>query len=135
MVTLTDVLEVNWIILYFIYGQVFFVTGLVTVLQWRSGSDLDLARPLPWLAAFGIAHGLNEWGYIFIPLQALYLNDTVVRVMVISHLLLLAISFFCLFQFPLSDQLTLFFKLSLLSILLILCLFLGFRFRLSLFLS
>ena len=99
MTTLTEVLEVNWIILYFVYGQVFFLTGLVTGLQWRRQSDLDLARPLPWLAAFGIAHGLNEWGYIFIPLQALYLDDAVVRLMVIAHLLLLAVSFFFLFQF------------------------------------
>jgi signal transduction histidine kinase len=99
VVTLTEVLEVNWIILYFVYGQVFFITGLVTGLQWRRGSHLELARPLPWLAAFGIAHGLNEWGYIFIPLQALYLADPVVRIMVIAHLLVLAISFFFLFQF------------------------------------
>lgn len=99
MVTWTEVLEINWIILYFIYGQVFFVMGLVTGLQWRRRSHLELARPLPWLAAFGIAHGLNEWGYIFIPLQALYLDDAVVQVMVIAHLLLLAVSFFFLFQF------------------------------------
>jgi signal transduction histidine kinase len=96
---LTEVLEVNWIILYFVYGQVFFLTGLIAVLQWRRGSHLELARPLPWLAAFGIAHGLNEWGYIFIPLQAIYLADPVVRIMVIAHLLLLAVSFFFLFQF------------------------------------
>jgi signal transduction histidine kinase len=99
VVSFTEILEVNWIILYFVYGQVFFVTGLVTVLQWRRRSDLELARPLPWLAAFGIAHGFNEWGYIFIPLQALYLEDNGVRLMVIAHLLLLAISFFFLFQF------------------------------------
>jgi signal transduction histidine kinase len=97
--TLTQVLEVNWIIMYFVYGQVFFITGLVTGLQWRRRSDLELAHPLPWLAAFGIAHGLNEWGYIFIPLQALYLDEAVVRLMVIAHLLLLAVSFFFLFQF------------------------------------
>jgi signal transduction histidine kinase len=97
--TLTEILEVNWIILYFVYGLVFFTTGLVTALQWRRQSSLELARPLPWLAAFGIAHGLNEWGYIFIPLQALYLDDIVVRLMVITHLLLLAASFFFLFQF------------------------------------
>jgi signal transduction histidine kinase len=99
VVSFTEILEVNWIILYFVYGQVFFITGLVTVLQWRRRSDLELARPLPWLGAFGLAHGLNEWGYIFIPLQALYLEDTVVRLMVIAHLLLLAVSFFFLFQF------------------------------------
>ncbi len=102
MVSWTEVLEVNWIILYFVYGLVFFVTGLVTGLQWRRGSHLELGRPLPWLAAFGIAHGLNEWGYIFVPLQALYLPDSVVRLMVIGHLLLLAISFFFLLQFGLE---------------------------------
>ena len=96
---LTQILEVNWIILYFVYGQVFFIMGLVTGLQWRRNSHMELARPLPWLAAFGIAHGLNEWGHIFIPLQALYLPDPVVRVMVIAHLLLLALSYFFLLLF------------------------------------
>jgi signal transduction histidine kinase len=96
---LTDVLEVNWVVLYFVYGQVFFITGLVTGLQWRRRSHLELARSLPWLAAFGVAHGLNEWGYIFIPLQATYLGDTAVQVMVIAHLLLLAVSFFFLLQY------------------------------------
>jgi signal transduction histidine kinase len=99
MITLTDVLEINWIILFFVYGQVFFLTGLVTGLQWRRRSDLELARALPWLAAFGIAHGLHEWGYIFIPLQAIYLQESVVQLMVVAHLLLLALSFFFLFQF------------------------------------
>jgi signal transduction histidine kinase len=99
MTTLTQVLKVNWIILYFVYGQVFFITGLVTGLQWRRRSSLEFAHPLPWLAAFGIAHGLNEWGYIFIPLQAIYLDPPVVRLMMIAHLLLLAVSFFFLFQF------------------------------------
>jgi signal transduction histidine kinase len=102
VVSLPELLEVNWVILYFVYGQVFFVLGLVTGLQWRKRSQLELARPLPWLAAFGIAHGFNEWGYIFIPLQAIYLADAVVRLMVIAHLLLLAVSFFFLFQFGLE---------------------------------
>ena len=39
MVSLTEVLEVNWVILYFIYGQVFFIMGLVTGLQWRRQSQ------------------------------------------------------------------------------------------------
>lgn len=99
MVTLTEVLEVNWMILYFVYGQVFFIMGLVTGLQWRRQSSLELARPLAWLAAFGIAHGLNEWGYIFVPLQALYLQDPAVRILIVIHLLLLAVSFFSLLQF------------------------------------
>ena len=96
---LSDVLEVNWVILYFVYGQVFFVMGLAIALQWRGRSYLDLARSLPWLAAFGVTHGLNEWGYIFVPLQALYLGETAVQLMVIAHLLLLAVSFFFLLQY------------------------------------
>jgi signal transduction histidine kinase len=95
----TEILEVNWIILYFVYGQVFFILGLVTALQWQRRSRLELAHSLPWLAAFGIAHGFNEWGYIFIPLQATFLPDSVVRVLILAHLLLLAVSFFFLFQF------------------------------------
>ena len=96
---LTDVLEVNWLILYFVYGQVFFIMGLAVALQWRRRSYLEIARSLPWLAAFGVAHGLNEWGYIFVPLQALYLGETAVQLMVIAHLLLLAASFFFLLQY------------------------------------
>jgi signal transduction histidine kinase len=96
---LTNVLEVNWTILYFVYGQVFFIMGLAISLRWRRRSHLDLARSLPWLAAFGVAHGLNEWGYIFIPLQSIYLGATAVQLMVIAHLLLLALSFFFLLQY------------------------------------
>jgi len=46
----TQVLEVDWVILYFVYGLVFFVMGLVTGLQSRRRSRLELARALPWLA-------------------------------------------------------------------------------------
>lgn len=108
MTTLNDILEVNWVILYFVYGQAFFILGMVTGLLWRRRSRLELARSLPWLAAFGIAHGLNEWGYIFIPLQAAYLPSSVVRVLVLAHLLLLAVSFFFLFQFGVELLLPLF---------------------------
>ena len=127
-----QVLEVDWVILYFIYGLVFFIMGLVTGLQSRRHSRLELARALPWLAGFGLAHGLVEWGYIFIPLQAQHLYGAsslsgfdllnyifvplqtqyslppLVVLMVIAHLLLLAVSFFCLFQFGVELLLPLF---------------------------
>ena len=128
----TRVLEVDWVILYFVYGLVFFIMGLVTGLQSRHRSRLELARALPWLAAFGISHGLVEWGYIFIPLQAEHLYGVsslsgfnllnyifvplqtqynlppLVVLMVAAHLLLLAVSFFCLFQFGVQLLLPLF---------------------------
>ena len=62
--------SVNHEIIYFIYGLVFFVLGLAIALQSRHSSRLDLARNLTWLAAFGFLHGFNEWGDLFIPLQA-----------------------------------------------------------------
>lgn len=99
MPTVSESPTVNWIVLYFVYGQVFFVVGLVTGLQWRRRSRLELARTLPWLAAFGLAHGLNEWGHIFIPLQAARFSASVVNGLTLGHLALLAVSYFFLFQF------------------------------------
>jgi signal transduction histidine kinase len=97
-----DVLDVNWMILYFIYGQVFFIMGPAIALQLRGRrSQLELARSLPWLAGFGISHGLTEWGYIFIPLQARYLPPWLVALSRVAHLVLLAFSFLCLLQFGL----------------------------------
>jgi len=93
--------EINWVAVYFIYGQVFFVTGLVTALQSRRRSQLELARSLHWLAAFGIIHAFNEWGHIFTPLQAFFLSETLVAATEILHLAVLGTSFFCLLQFGL----------------------------------
>lgn len=96
---MADFFHINWIILYFVYGQVFFLTGLVTALQSRRRSELELARSLPWLAAFGIIHGFNEWGHIFIPLQTPYLSASMVTASHILHRLVLGTSFFCLLRF------------------------------------
>jgi signal transduction histidine kinase len=92
-------MELNWVILYLIYGQVFFIMGLITGLQWRRNSQLELAHALPWLAAFGIADGFNEWGYIFVPLLAIELPTNLASVLYLAHLLLLGLSFFFLLQF------------------------------------
>jgi signal transduction histidine kinase len=95
-----ELLDVNWMILYFVYGQVFFIMGLAIALQLRGRrSQLELACSLPCLAGFGVAHGLTEWGYIFIPLQARYFPLWLVTLSRIAHLALLAFSFFCLLRF------------------------------------
>jgi signal transduction histidine kinase len=89
----------NHDIIYFIYGLMFFVLGLAIALQSRHSSRLDLARNLTWLAAFGFLHSFNEWGDLFIPLQAEYLSPAFIPVLHYIHLLLLATSFACLFEF------------------------------------
>jgi signal transduction histidine kinase len=91
--------EQNATLVLFVYGQVFFVLGLAIALQSRRHSRLQLARSLSWLAAFGIVHGLHEWGGIFIPIQAAYVQPPFLALLQVLHVVLLALSFGFLFQF------------------------------------
>ncbi len=97
--TLRDWFAANHPIIIFIYGQVFFVLGIAIVLQSRRYSRLELARSLPWLAAFGIMHAFNEWGDLFIPIQAQFVAHAVTHLLRAAQTLLLASSFACLMQF------------------------------------
>ncbi len=92
----------NRSIILFVYGLVFFVMGLAIALQSRRYSRLDLAHSLRWLAAFGFTHGLHEWGDMFIPIQATYLSEPAVQGLYALQLLLLGVSFACLFQFGIA---------------------------------
>src|ERR1041385_9411826 len=83
----------------FVYGLGFFILGFAIILQSRRSSRLELARSLRWLAAFGITHAFNEWGDLFIPIQARYLSPLFVKLLFVIQLLLLAVSFACLFEF------------------------------------
>jgi hypothetical protein len=104
---LRDLFTVNRPIIFFIYGQVFFVLGLAIALQsWRH-SRLSLARSLKWLAAFGFTHGLHEWGDLFIPIQAQVMPVAFIELLYGLQLLLLAASFVCLFQFGVETLLPL----------------------------
>lgn len=86
-------------LIFFVYGQVFFIMGIAIVLQSRRYSRLDLARSLPWLAAFGITHAFNEWGDLFIPIQATFLPEPLIQSLHAGLKILLAVSFTCLLQF------------------------------------
>ncbi len=83
----------------FLYGLVFFVLGLAISLQSRRHSRLVLARSLGWLAVFGITHGLHEWGLLFVPLQATYMNHAGISLLQVFQTLFLGLSFGALFQF------------------------------------
>ena len=96
---LNQFFELNRLLVFFVYGLVFFVMGLAIALQSRHHSRLELARPLGWLAAFGLAHGLHEWGAIFIPIQAQFVSPVIIRLLQIIWVTLLALSFTFLFQF------------------------------------
>ena len=96
---LAELFETNRIIVLSVYGQVFFVTGLAIALQSRQRSELTLARTLGWLAAFGLVHGLMEWGYLFVPIQAGFLPQPAVEALLVLQLVMKPLSFAFLFQF------------------------------------
>jgi signal transduction histidine kinase len=94
-----DFFETNRIIVLTVYGEVFFVLGLAIALQSLKRSALPLARPLPWLAGFGILHGFHEWGYLFVPIQSAYLPREVTEGLLVLQLLIKGASFALLLQF------------------------------------
>lgn len=96
---LRNFFDLNSALVFFVYGQVFFILGLAILLQSRRHSRLGLARSLRWLGAFGLTHGLHEWGSFFIPIQATYMSIAILGVLQIIRVLLLGLSFFFLFQF------------------------------------
>ena len=94
--------ETNEIIFFFLYGLVFFVVGLAIALQSRQHSRLALSRSLPYLAIFGLANGLAQWGHVFIPIQATYLPDKAIAALQFVQVSLLALSFAALMRFGLQ---------------------------------
>jgi len=96
---LAEIFETNRIIVLTVYGEVFFVLGLAVALQSLKRSALPLARPLPWLAAFGIVHGFHEWGYLFIPVQSVYLPLQATELLLVVQLLMKGLSYALLLQF------------------------------------
>jgi|SRR5215211_2937999 len=102
MISIHDFFALNRELILFVYGLAFFILGFAILLQVQQSSRLELARSLRWLAAFGITHAFNEWGDLFIPIQAQYLSSTMIRLLLVLQLVLLAASFACLFQFGIS---------------------------------
>ncbi len=64
---MTEILHLNTVSLYFIYGLSFYTMGVAVTMQYRRYSRFSLAYSMPFLAVFGLLHGLSEWGNVFIP--------------------------------------------------------------------
>lgn len=71
--------SINDVIVQFVHGQVFLLLGVTMGLQYFRPSRLELARALPWLAAFGILEAIATWGNGFIPLQEGILGDEAIH--------------------------------------------------------
>lgn len=67
---LRNFFAVNGMIVQFAHGQVYFLLGVIMLVQWRQRSRLELASGLPWLAAFGLLEAVAVWTGAFLSLQA-----------------------------------------------------------------
>lgn len=87
----------NLPLIFGLYGLAFFVTGIAVALESGRASKLALARALPFLAGFGLTHGLHEW----IDMYGLMVPATSPAPAGIDALNvgLLAFSFVCLIEF------------------------------------
>lgn len=58
-------MSLNLIIIYFGYGLAFFTMGIVILVQYKQFNQITLAKNMWLLGAFGVTHGLVEWGVMF----------------------------------------------------------------------
>jgi len=94
-----DVISSNMVPIIFAYGLTFFAAGFAIALQPLQLSKFRLAHLLWMLAAFGIIHGVAEWGDIFIPIQSEYLSDTWIHWLWDMQQTMWAVSYIFLLQF------------------------------------
>ncbi|PKM81054.1 MAG: hypothetical protein CVU89_10925 [Firmicutes bacterium HGW-Firmicutes-14] len=83
----------------FLYGLSFYSMGLAIAMQYRSYSTFRLAHSVSFLAAFGILHGLSDWGNIFIPFQIPDVGQESIWKLIALQRLVEGISFLSLFIF------------------------------------
>ena len=92
----------NIVIVFFVYGLAFFVLGLALALVSRQTSEFKFARAIPFLAGFGILHGIHEWYEMFQQIAFLTSGHTPTNLEEIVRLALLIISFLMLLAFGVS---------------------------------
>ena len=83
-------------VIYLLYGLALFTMGVVVWLEASRPTSLPLARPLPFLALFGILHSIHEWGEWFVPI-----HQADHPIPLLADLTLLALAFFLLAEFGL----------------------------------
>ncbi len=94
-----EILHLNVLALYFLYGLSFYTMGVGIALQYRSYSSFKLAQSLSLLAAFALLHGLSEWGSVFMPVRVPDFGDLPLWKLIAVQRLLQSVSYFFLFCF------------------------------------
>lgn len=99
MTSVSEFFSRHIIEVYFIYGLSFFSMGLAIALELGHSSELDFARALKPLAAFGFLHGIHEWFEMYLLIHPNILTDQNNTWIVVTRLLLLSASFLMLVFF------------------------------------
>lgn len=73
--------------------------GVAILLKISSVSELKLAKVLWLLAAFGILHGVHEWGHLLIEINQTHFSPLAVQYLTFANLMVTSASFAFLFQF------------------------------------
>ncbi|MHB0976977.1 MAG: GAF domain-containing SpoIIE family protein phosphatase [Candidatus Aquicultorales bacterium] len=87
------------LVIYFFYGLSYFSMGTALVPALRRRSNIPILKALPWLAAFGILHGIYEWSEMMLYLPAWRDLDKTSLIFNLFHIGLLGTSFGALFMF------------------------------------
>jgi len=94
-----DLLQLNLLAMYFLYGLSFYTMGVAIAFQYRNYSSFRMAHSLSMLAAFALLHGISEWGLVFIPVGVPHFGDFPLWKLIAVQRLLQAVSYFFLFCF------------------------------------
>ena len=89
----------NLPLIFGLYGLAFFVTGIVVALESGRASNLALARALPFLAVFGLTHGIHEWVEMYGLMAPASPTSAAPSLIDALNVGLLAISFVCFIEF------------------------------------
>jgi len=87
------------VLVFFIYGLAFFCMGFAIALESGQSSGLRLAGALPFLAAFGILHGLTEWSDTLLLVQAAVPATISMDSLRLARTILMGVSTLALVQF------------------------------------
>ncbi|MBS3987156.1 MAG: hypothetical protein KGZ38_04270 [Erysipelothrix sp.] len=98
-------IQLEFIVLYFIYGLAFFAMGLTSFLSYSKNSYLLFRRKLLYLSLFGLIHGFTEWLIMFNRTQ-LFMEYNDLLSFLISSTFSISFMFLAYFGFNISKNLS-----------------------------
>lgn len=93
--------EQNETLILFAQGLVFFSLAFALWLQRRRATRLNLTASLIWLSSFAFVQALAVWGFVFVPIQATYLDAGLIDWLVVLRGLVQVTALLFLVQFGL----------------------------------